>query len=173
MTAQRKPDPKRQLQGAVARAKGKRFEARLDFTFDAYRRAKSASITKTPEPMRVIQNVGGGKFLCCFEKKAQPDYEGTIKGGRSVMFEAKFTDGDRMEQSRVTDTQRDYMDEKTALGARCYVVAGFGTGNVYRIPWDVWSHMKEHFGRKYITEADAEVQKYKVAAAWNDTLLLI
>jgi recombination protein U len=41
----------------------------------------------------------------------------------------------------------------------------------YRIPWDVWSAMKEHFGRKYVTEAD--VEKYRVPTAWNGVLMLL
>ena len=31
--------------------------------------------------------------------------------------------------------------------------------------------MKDHFGRKYVTEADLE--KYQVQTAWNGTLLLL
>jgi recombination protein U len=166
-----KPDPKRQLQGAISKAKGKRFEERLDRSFAYYRERGAACVEKTPEPMRTIKNMGNGRFLACFEKKAQPDYKGTIKGGRTVMFEAKYTSSDRMEQSRVTDGQAQYMTEQTALGARCYVVAGFDSGSVYCIPWDIWAHMKEHFGRKYVTEAN--LAKYRVAAAWNETLQLL
>lgn len=87
------------------------------------------------------------------------------------MFEAKFTSADRMEQSRVLQSQQDYMDRHQALGARCFVIAGFSSGLVYRIPWDVWKEMKTHFGRKYVTEADLD--KYKVQEAWNNVLLLL
>ena len=110
----------------------------------------------------------GGKLI---EKQAQPDYKGTIKGGRTVMFEAKFTAADRMEQSRVLQSQQDYMDRHQALGARCFVIAGFSSGMVYCVPWDIWKTMKDHFGRKYVTEADLE--KYQVQTAWNGTLLLL
>ena len=164
-------DPKRQLQGKLAKAKGKRFETLLDASFEYYRQKGFASIDKTPEPMRPLRNLENGKFIACFEKKAQPDYKGVIKGGREVVYEAKFTSGDRMEQSRVLSQQADYMTRHQNLGARCYVIAGFNTGGVYCIPWGVWSHMKERFGRKYVTEADLE--KYKVQTAWNGTLLLI
>ena len=97
--------------------------------------------------------------------------QGTIKGGRTVMFEAKFTAADRMEQSRVLQSQQDYMDRHQALGARCFVIAGFSSGMVYCVPWDIWKTMKDHFGRKYVTEADLE--KYQVQTAWNGTLLLL
>lgn len=167
----RQKDPKRQLIGAISKAKGKHFEERLDASFAHYRERGWAIVEKTPEPMRPTKSLGNGKFIAYFEKKAQPDYKGTLKGGRTVMFEAKFTATDRMEQSRVLQSQADYMERHTALGARCFVLAGFGSGEVYNIPWDVWSHMKEHFGRKYVTEADLE--PYRVYIARNGTLLIL
>lgn len=163
-------DPRRQLQGRLAKEKGKQFEARLDASFAHYRLSGYAVIEKTPEPMRPTRSLGGGKFEAFYEKKAQPDYKGTVKGGRTVCFEAKFTGSDRMEQSRVLETQRDYMDKLTELGARCYVLAGFGSGEVYRIPWPVWAAMKETFGRKYVTEAD--LTEYRVKQARNVLLIL-
>jgi len=76
-----------------------------------------------------------------------------------------------MEQSRVLQSQQDYMDRHQALGARCFVIAGFSSGTVYCVPWDIWKTMKDHFGRKYVTEADLE--KYQAQTAWNGTLLLL
>ena len=35
----------------------------------------------------------------------------------------------------------------------------------------VWSDMKAHFGRKYVTEAD--LREYHVHTAWNATLMLL
>ncbi len=164
-------DPMRQLIGKVAKEKGKRFEARLDTSFEYYRLKGFALIEKTPEPMRPSKSLGNGKFVAYYEKKAQPDYKGTIKGGRTVIFEAKYTSADRMEQSRVLDSQAEYMTRHESLGARCFVLAGFDSGEVYCIPWRVWSAMKEQFGRKYVTEADLD--KYRVQRAWNDVLLIL
>lgn len=164
-------DPRRQLQGKIAKAMGKQFEDRLDQTFAYYDERGYAIVEKTPEPMRPTKSLGNGKFIAYFEKKAQPDYKGTLKGGRALVFEAKFTSTDRMEQSRVLPGQQEYMEKHSRLGARCYVVIGFISGEVYRLPWEVWRDMKEVFGRKYVTEAD--VQKYRVSTAWNDTLYLL
>lgn len=166
-----KKDPKRQLLGKIAKARGKQFESRIDDSFAYYAQKGFAIIEKTPEPMHPTKNLGNGKFIAYYEKQAQPDYKGTIKGGRTVMFEAKFTAADRMEQSRVLQSQQDYMDRHQALGARCFVIAGFSSGMVYCVPWDIWKTMKDHFGRKYVTEADLE--KYQVQTAWNGTLLLL
>ena len=166
-------DPRRQLQGAVSKVLGRRFEDRLDKSFAYYRAHGFAIIEKTPEPMRPVKNLGNGRFEAFFEKKAQPDYKGTIKGGRTIMFEAKFTGTDRMEQSRVLKGQADYLDQHQGLGARCYVIAGFSSGAVYRFPWNIWQNMKEHFGRKYVTEADVEIAAYLVPVMRDGVLLLL
>ena len=154
MKTNKEKDPRRQRQGAASKAQGKLFEDRLDAAFARYRESGFAIIEKTPEPMRPTESLGNGRFVAYFEKKAQPDYKGTIKGGRTVMFEAKFTSSVKMEQNRVTPGQAEYLDQHQALGARCYIVAGFSTGNVYRLPWNVWRDMKALFGRKYISESD-------------------
>lgn len=166
-----KKDPRRQWQGYQAKINGKHFEERLEATFNYYKSRGSALIEKTPEPMRVVKSVGGGKFIAFFEKKAQPDYKGILPGGRMVVIEAKYTTAAKMEQNRVRAEQSEYMDSYAKLGARCYVVAGFSSGNVYRIPWDDWNNMKTIYGRKYVTETD--IEKFKVKTAWNGTLLLL
>lgn len=109
-------DPRRQLMGKISKAKGKHFEERLDASFAYYRDRGYAIIEKTPEPMRPTKNLGNGKFIAFFEKKAQPDYKGTIKGGRTVMFEAKFTAKERMEQDRVEREQGEYWTGTSAWG---------------------------------------------------------
>ena len=152
---------------------GDQFEERLDSAFAYYKAHGFAIIEKTPEPMRPIQNLGNGKFVAFFEKKAQPDYKGTIKGGRTVMFEAKFTSTGKMEQSRVLQGQADYLEGHQKLGARCYVIAGFGSGAVYRFPWNIWRDMKKHFGRKYVTEADVGITAYLVPVTRDGVLLLL
>ena len=66
---------------------------------------------KTPEPMHPTKNLGGGKFISYYEKPAQPDYKGVIRGGRAVAFEAKYTTTGRMEQDRVTSEQAERLDK--------------------------------------------------------------
>lgn len=163
-------NPNRQLQGKISKAEGKEFEERLEKSFEFYRSRGVAAIEKTPEPMRVVRNLGKGKFLAYFEKSAQPDYQGTVKGGRAVMIEAKHTDKDRMAQSRVKDGQAEYLRCHEALGARCYVIAGFDGCGVYRIPYRVWADMKRIYGRKYVTPAD--IENYQIREAGGILLVL-
>lgn len=164
-------DPRRQLQGKLSRAKGKQFEELLERTFSYYGEKGFADVEKTPEPMKVLRRLEHGRFVACFEKKAQPDYKGVMKGGRELVFEAKYTDSDRLTQDRVGELQAKYMTRHADLGARCYVLAGFNTGAVYRVPWETWSQMKDRFNHKYVTEQD--LQLYKVATGWNGILLLL
>ena len=63
------------------------------------------------------------------------------------------------------------MTAADGLGARCYVLCGFATGNVYRVPWGVWKNMKRIYGHKYVTEE--EIKQYQVQKSWNDMLLII
>ena len=158
-------------QGRKNRAEGKAFEDKIDKAFAYYKATGYAQIDKTPEPLKVLKSLEAGRFIATIDKKAQPDYKGTIKGGRSVMFEAKFTTSDRITADRVTDEQWKYLSQAAALGAFCYILAGFSSGNVYKIPWEIWSKMKEYFGRKYVTEPD--LQQYKVQPSWNSLLQIL
>ena len=151
-------DPRRQLIGAVSKALGQQFERDINAAFDHYRRLGVASIEKTPEPFHMTGRENGGKVVGFYEKKAQPDYAGTLRGGRSVYMEAKFTGSNRMEQSRVSPGQTEYLDEKMRLGAYC-------------IPWSVWRSMKEHYGRKFITEND--ITQYKIPRTTTGMLAIL
>lgn len=165
------PNKEKQKQGKKNRAEGQLFEAVLDRTFAYYSEKGYALIDKTPEPFKIIKRLEQMRFIGCFVKRAQPDYKGTIKGGRSVIFEAKYTSTDRITQDRVSDAQWSYMDRATELGARCFVLAGFKSGGIYRIPWPVWSDMKKKFGHKYVTEND--LSEYRISKSWNDMLLIL
>ena len=163
--------PAKRYQGKVNRAQGKLFEERIDAALAYYDRLGLASVEKTPEPMRPIRSLSEGRFVAIFEKPAQPDYKGTLKGGRAVVFEAKHTSTGQMEQSRVTGVQAKRLEHHQELGALCFVVAGFGQEDVFRIPWKVWRDMKSAFGRKYVTPKDLE--EYRVKLSWSGVLLLL
>lgn len=162
---------KNSIQGRINRAAGRGFEERIDIAFDYYRKMGYALIDKTPEPMKVIKREDGGRFIGFFTKKAQPDYKGLVKGGKAVLFEAKFTSTDKMHSGALTDTQIKYLMEASNLGAQCFILVGFKTGNVYKIPWPVWFHMKERFGRKYVKEDDLE--EYIVSQTKTGVLMIL
>lgn len=145
--------------GAQSKSKGAWFESLLNRAFALYSKEGRAMIEKTPEPMRVIRSLGGGRFEACFERQAQPDYKGVLANGQMVVFEAKYTSSDIIRQNRVTDTQAAYLDSYDKLGAWCFILVGMGT-NVYRIPWKDWTTMHRRYGHKFMTES--ELEPYKV-----------
>ena len=147
--------------GMRSRAAGGFWEELLEDSCEYYSLMHKAEITKTPEPMKPIGPKNQkGQFLACYTKQAQPDYKGTLAGGRAVVFEAKHTDSDRLQRSVVSEEQEKQLDRHAALGADCFVMVSFGFRQFFKIPWEVFRDMKERYGRKYITPED--VQEYRV-----------
>lgn len=149
------------LAGRRSRAAGAEWERLLEASCQHYRLKGLAEIEKTPEPMKPLGSKNAkGQFLACYTKQAQPDYKGTLAGGRAVVFEAKHTDSDRLLQSAVTPDQERRLDRHMTLGADCFVMVSFGFREFFKVPWAVFRDMKRHYGRKYIKPED--VQEYKV-----------
>lgn len=87
----------KQLIGSRSRAAGAALEKLIEVSCEVYKSRKLAYIEKTPEPMRPISGADRqGKFTAIYTAAAQPDYKGTLSGGRAVVFEAKHTDSDTM-----------------------------------------------------------------------------
>lgn len=147
----------RSQQGLLSKRAGDQFEAVIKSSLVWYELKGLAFIQKTPEPIRQLSRPNPrGQFLACYEKAAQPDFTGTILGGRSVVFEAKHTDSDRIEYSRLTDEQIKQLDMHHHLGAAAFVVVSFGMQDFYRIPWKVWRDMKAIYGYKHMKQQDCE-----------------
>lgn len=149
------------LNGMRSRAAGEQLERMIEASCLHYRLKGIAEIEKTPEPSRQLTKMDRyGRFTACYEKRAQPDYKGTIAGGRSVVFEAKHTDADRLQQSAVTEEQEKRLNWHAKLGAECFVLVSFGFRQFFTVPWEVFRTMKERYGRKYIKPED--IQQYRV-----------
>lgn len=147
-------DIKKIIAGRTAHANGELFESLIDTACTHYKDAGAAFIEKTPECTRILKRFGSGRFEAVFTKAAQPDYKGTLRGGRAVVFEAKHTEAARIEQSRVTPEQATALDCHMALGAWCFVLVSFGLQAFYRVPWEVWRDMPAHFGKVSANEKD-------------------
>lgn len=143
------------IQGKRNRALGLKFEEIVDEACEYYKSLNITYIEKTPEPMKVIGVINRklGLFKACFAKAAQPDYKGTMDGGRSVCFDAKHTETDRIKQEAVTENQWEALDRHEALGALCFVIV-CQDNKYYRVPWAKWKTMKEDCGHKYMNAAD-------------------
>ena len=164
-------NPENQIRGQRVHAQGKWFEDYISSSLMFYEKLGEAVIEKTPEPMRVTKNLGNGKFIAFYEKAAQPDYKGVLKGGKAVIFEAKFTASDRIDQSRISAEQEKRLDDYEKLGAICFILVGFGNGETFRIPWLTWKNMKDIFGRKYVKTEELDI--YRVKIGRDGQLLLL
>lgn len=158
------PSFEKQLIGSRSRASGAAFEKLIEVSCEVYKNRKLAYIEKTPEPMRPISGADGqGKFTAIYTAAAQPDYKGTLSGGRAVVFEAKHTDSDTMKQERVTPAQAEALSMHYNLGALCFVLISI-KDRCFAVPWTVWDNMKKVYGRKYITASDVKEYEVKIIA---------
>lgn len=146
-----------------ARAAGLTFEDIIIASCKHYEMQGEALIEKTPEPMKPIRRLDGGKFVAVYTKSAQPDFKGTIKGGQSICFEAKHTDTGIMRRNVVSAEQERILNIHEQMGSECFVLISFGFEKFYKIPWRVFNHMNVHFGRAHIKKTDTEtLKKYEV-----------
>ncbi len=155
-------NPRRQLQGAQAKVAGDNLEGLIKAACMYYEDRKIASIEKTPEPMHIIKNLGKGRFIAYFEKQAQPDFKGTLDGGQAIVFEAKNTRVDKIEQSRLTKEQKDSLQKHYELGAMAFVLVSINLQSFYRVHWETWRDMKELFGHKHMTVEELKPYKLKM-----------
>lgn len=144
-----------QYQNKINNAQGHAFEDLIKRGCTTYLMQDRAIIDKTPEPFRVMEKSRDGIFKGRFTARAQPDFQGTLAGGRSIVFEAKYTTTDRMKRDVLTEEQRNALERHAARGAVAAVCAGIGD-KFFFVPWSVWRDMKARFGRKYVTAADVE-----------------
>lgn len=155
---------RQRYQNSVNNAQGHFFESYIKAGCRVYRDKLQAEIEKTPEPFRVTKKCKDGTFTGRFTAHAQPDFQGTLKGGRSICFEAKYTTTDRMKRSVLTDTQMEALEQHRQLGAVTGVCIGI-QDKFFFIPWEVWQDMKKIYGRQYITAGDIEPYRVKFTGA--------
>lgn len=163
----------RSLRARRTQAAGNMFENILSTSCGYYKDLDISVIEKTPEPMRPIKPYGNrrmGQFIAVYEKQAQPDYKGILCDGTTILFEAKHTDTDRIKRNVVTETQEENFNSYQKMGAHCFVMVSIRFEKFFRVPWNVFSQMKERFGRKYMTEDELEIYRLKMK---NGTLLFL
>lgn len=143
----------RSYQNRLNNAQGKYFERLIEQACIYYNHKGIAMIEKTPEPFTVTKLNGYGKFEGRFIGKAQPDFKGTLKGGQAIVFEAKYTNKDRIKQDVITKNQARLLSVHEFLGAKVGVCCMINK-TVGFVDWSVWDTMLDKFGRKYITEEE-------------------
>jgi len=155
---------RRQYQNAVNNAQGQAFEGYIKAGCEYYRLRERATVDKTPEPFKVTQKHGGGVFTGRFTALALPDFQGTLAGGRSIVFEAKYTTTDRLKRGVLTDTQMSTLALHDTMGAIAGVCAGIGD-KFFFVPWEAWREMRSIYKRLYVTAADIEPYRVRFTGA--------
>ncbi|WP_225743352.1 Holliday junction resolvase RecU [Marinilactibacillus sp. Marseille-P9653] len=147
----------------LAKRNGENFERLIEMTCAYYSKMGVAYIQKTPEPMKVIAVLDKvkGHFRAHYEKKAQPDFTGTLKSGKSVVFEAKHTEGTNIPFKRIIEEQERDLRLHDHLGAVAFVLISFKMKHFYAVPYKDWIHMKETSGKKSVNQDD--LAKYQVS----------
>lgn len=153
-------NPKRKIAGYNSRLTGAIFEKMVDSSLRWYAQNELAFVQKTPEPMKPIRTLGNGRFVACYTKQGQPDYKGTRRGGQAIVFDAKHTDNDKIEQSRVAEEQWEELERHHRLGAEAFILVSFGLKDIYKVPWTDWRDMKQQTGKKHLKQS--EMEKYRV-----------
>jgi recombination protein U len=155
----------RQYRGAQNNAQGHYFESYIKTACIIYQQQGRAEIEKTPEPFQVLKKHPDGTFTGRFTRsKAQPDFGGTLSGGRSIYFEAKYTITEKMNRNVLTDEQMKRLEAHEKMGALARVCVGI-QDQFFFLPWGVWREMKKIYGRQYITAADIEQYRVKFTGA--------
>ncbi|WP_321382721.1 Holliday junction resolvase RecU [uncultured Enterococcus sp.] len=154
----KKKDSARSHKSKMNNAQGSAFEKMIVAGCAAYKKRGRALIEKTPEPFKIIRKEDGGRAIVQFQKheKAQCDFKGVLNDRRAIIFEAKTTTEKRMNQERLSAAQLEQLTAYEKMGAVVGVCVLINKTAAF-IPFSIWSHMKSIYGRKYITEEEAEI----------------
>jgi len=156
--------------GRKAKNNGKQFEKIVDLSCEYYLNKNLAYIQKTPEPARFVKPLQGGKFVAYYEKSAQVDYKGLIRGGRSISFDAKHTSDTRIEFSQLQPQQEKQLLKEFELGGIAFVLISFSRKAFYAVPIDEWTSLKTTLGKKSANQKDLE--RYQVSTKGNFVMFL-
>lgn len=142
---------------------GAYFEKQLRETFATLETWGMCALSKAPTPLKIISRAEEGVFRARIIVSGQPDFYGVIRGGRSVVIEAKYTGTGQMLASRLLEHQEAALRRHAELGALTLVAVSFGSLRIGLIPFSEWCAMKSILGRKYVTFEDLEAHGWAVS----------
>lgn len=138
---------------------GKQMEQLIELACKHYEIKRIAKIVKIPEPFRVVKLLGNNQFNGRFIGKAEPDFFGSVKGGKVIVFESKYTSKDRINQTVISENQKKCLDLYEQVNAIAGVCVGINKTYGF-VPWEKWKEMAKRYGRKYMTEE--ELKEFEV-----------
>lgn len=133
--------------------RGKVLEKNIIQANAYYEHSKLAVITQMPTPVditKVIANKVTG-----FLTRSTVDFYGTLKGGRSIYFDAKETNEPRFavaNNTKLHEHQIEYLRKQHLMSSLCFLIVDFtAEREAYLIPWPVVA--------KYLEEAQTGGRK--------------
>lgn len=160
----------RSLRGAQNRAEGNAFEEYIEKSCKHYSDTAVAFIEKTPEPFQITRALPQGKFEGYFSKKAQPDYKGTLRGGKTIVFDAKATSTEKIELSALTTEQQECLSMHMLLGAEAGVLLCYSFRDFAYIPFETFMRAKELNGHKHWTVEESKAFAVRMKNGYLDFL---
>lgn len=155
--------------GRINRAEGAEFEKLIEISCEYYKEKGLAYIEKTPEPFRVTRKLDKGQFIGHFTKQAQPDFKGTLKGGKAIVFDAKCTMTDSIQITKLSDEQHYSLKRHDTLGALAGVLLCFSFKTFVWLPIFTFENAKHYNGHQYWTAYEA--LKYGLEIRFTGSML--
>ena len=148
-----KPSPTKAAKrraGKRAQSGGRSWEATIEALLDILARHGMCSWGRTPEPLRRLKALGGGRWECVAEAKGPPDYV-VMYQGHGLALEAKSTTGPRWGFRLLADHQAASLDEWERAGGVGAVAVKTATLEAV-LPWRTlapawWAWRREGAGR--------------------------
>lgn len=121
--------------------RGNALELLIEIASRHYRMKRLARLDKAATPTKNIR----GRLV--YAEKSTVDFYGTVKGGRSVYFDAKSTrNKTSFPLKNIKDHQTDFLQEQAELGAAVFFLIEFAEQKeFYYLPYSI--------ARQYIDEA--------------------
>ncbi|MEK8133135.1 Holliday junction resolvase RecU [Paenibacillus filicis] len=112
------------------------FEALIERSNERYDADGLAVVNKRPTPVHVTGKARG-RVTGYFEKPSTVDFDGTLVGGRSVVFEAKqVKKANRFDLDNIHDHQVEYLAKCHQLGGIAFVLIEIVMSQtVYMLPY--------------------------------------
>ena len=150
-------------------SKGKPLEKALAEQCERLAIADRAFVARRTNPLRILRAVKGG-LLCVPGPMEALDFEGTIAGGRHVVFDAKASKHPRhFPFDNVSDDQIDYAARHRALGAVAFLYVRSSTQKTdYVLPVDEFARIAQcPHKRSKTTSRGVEHISWTDAAPWR------
>lgn len=148
-----------QARGKRGKTYGDQFENLIELSCKRYAQQGLAYINKTFPPFTTIRRQGN-QVVGFYNKSGQPDFAGTLKNGRSVVFEAKHTNSTNLPFERVAPHQKQALNAHCDLGAEAFILVAFKLDSIYKIPINDWFELEKTVDKKSLNEKD--LAEYKI-----------